>query len=164
MQGEKLDGRQRPWGKKYRVQLSEEERCELERMIGAGSAAARKLMHARVLLKADEGPQGPGWTDEQIMEALEVGQTAVGRIRQRYVEAGLRAALERKRSERIYAHQLDGAGEAHLVALACAQPPEGRKCWTLALLADRMVTLGETDHLSYESVRRVLKKTRSSRG
>lgn len=164
MQGERLEGIKRPWVKKYRVQLGEEERRELEQMIGAGRAAARKLMHARVLLKADEGPQGPGWTDEQIVEAVEVGLTAVGRIRQRYVEEGLGAALERRRSERIYERQLDGEGEAHLVALACAQPPEGRKRWTLALLADRMVALGEIEHLSYESVRRVLKKTRSSRG
>lgn len=164
MQGEKLEGGKRPWVKKYRVQLGEEERRELEQMIGAGRAAARKLMHARVLLKADEGPEGPGWTDEQIVEAVEVGLTAVGRIRQRYVEEGLGAALERRRSERIYERQLDGEGEAHLVALACAQPPEGRKRWTLALLADRMVALGEIEHLSYESVRRALKKTRSSRG
>lgn len=164
MQGEKMEGRKRPWVKKYHVQLAEEERQELERMIGSGSGAARKLMHARVLLKADEGPQGPDWTDEQIVEALEVGLTAVGRIRQRYVEEGLRAALERKRSERLYERQLDGEGEARLVALACAQPPEGRKRWTLALLADRMVALGEIEHLSYESVRRVLKKTRSSHG
>lgn len=164
MQAKKQEGRKRPWVKKYHVTLQGEERRELEQMISAGHASARKLMHARVLLKADEGKQGPGWGDEQIVEALEVGLTTVTRIRQRFVEEGLTAALERKPSCRVYQRRLDGEGEAHLVALSCSQPPAGRKRWTLALLADRMVALGEAERLSYETVRQVLKKTQSSRG
>ena len=150
--------------KKYRVTLAPEERAELERMVSAGRAAARKLAHARVLLKADEAEGGPGWGDEQIAEALDVGLSTVYRVRQRFVEDGLEAALVRKPTSRTYARRLDGAGEARLTALACSAPPEGRKRWTLGLLAGRVVALGHAERLSYETVRRVLKKVRPSRG
>ncbi len=151
--------------KKYHVTLTPEERGELERMISAGKAAARKLTHARILLKADEAEGGPGWTDVQIAEALDVGLSTVWRVRQRFVEEGVDVAITPKPSARVYVRKLDGAGEARLVKLACSAPPQGRKRWTLQLLADRMVVLGHAeDGLSYETVRRVLKKTRSSPG
>jgi transposase len=151
--------------KTYHVTLTPEERSELERMISAGKAAARKLAHARILLKADEAEGGPGWNDERIAEALDVGLSTVWRIRRRFVEEGTEAAVAPRASTRVYARKLDGAAEARLVKLACSKPPEGRKRWTLQLLADRMVVLGHAeDGLSYETVRRVLKKTRSSPG
>jgi transposase len=151
--------------KKYHVTLTPEERGELERMISAGKAAARKQAHARILLKADEGEGGPRWSDVRIAEALDVGLSTVWRVRRRFVEEGIEAAIVPQPSTRAYARKLDGAGEARLVKLACSRPPEGRKRWTLQLLADRMVVLGHAeDGLSYETVRRVLKKTRSSPG
>ena len=150
--------------KKYHVTLTPEERAELEQQVSAGKAAARKLAHARILLKADEAEGGPGWGDEQIAEALDVGLSTVARVRQRFVEEGLEAALVRRPTARTYARRLDGAGEARLTALACSAPPDGRKRWTLGLLADRMVALGHAEQLSYETVRRVLKKVRPSRG
>ena len=146
--------------KKYRVTLAPEERSELERIIRSGKAAARKLSHARVLLKADEGAGGPGLSDEEVAEAVETGLATIARVRQRFVEQGLEAALVPKPAARVYARKLDGDGEARLVALACSAPPEGRRRWTLSLLADRMVVLGHAEGgLSYETVRRALKKT-----
>jgi transposase len=151
--------------KKYHVTLTPEERGDLERMVSSGKAAARKLTHARILLKVDEAEGGPGWTDEQVAEALAVGLSTVWRVRRRFVEEGTAAAVEPKPTTRVYARKLDGAGEARLVKLACSAPPQGRKRWTLQLLADRMVVLGHAeDGLSYETVRRALKKTRSSPG
>jgi hypothetical protein len=151
--------------KKYHVTLTPEERAELGRMIAAGKASAKKLTHARILLKADEAEGGPGWGDPRIGEALDVGLSTVWRVRQRFVLDGLDAALTPRPGTRVYARKLDGAGEARLVKLACSAAPEGRKRWTLQLLADRMVVLGHAeDGLSYETVRRVLKKTRSSPG
>jgi hypothetical protein len=146
--------------KKYRVTLTFEERAALEQRVRSGKGAARMLNHARVLLKADEGDGGPGLTDAEVADALETGPATVARVRQRFVEQGLAAALVPKPTARAYARKLDGAGEARLVALACSAPPEGRKRWTLQLLADRMVVLGHADDgLSYETVRRALKKT-----
>jgi transposase len=145
--------------KKYVVTLTDEEREELSRMLASGRAAARKLMHARILLKADSGKGGPGWEDARIAEALEAGTATIERVRRQFVEEGLEAALTRRRPRREYERKLDGDGEAHLIALACSQAPEGRKRWTLRLLADRMVALEYVDELSYETVRRVLKKT-----
>lgn len=150
--------------KKYIVTLMEEERQVLQEMLSRGKAAARKLMHARILLKADAAPGGPDWPDGRIAEALDIGQATVERVRKQFVEEGLEAALERRKPRRVYARKLDGDGEAHLVALACQEPPEGRSRWTLRLLADRMVQLEYVDQLSYQTVRRTLKKTRSSRG
>lgn len=150
--------------KKYRVTLTSEERASLEQMVRAGKAAARKLAHARILLKADEVEGGSGWSDAAIAEALDVGLATVARVRQRFVEDGVEGALVPRPTTRTYLRKLDGRGEAHLVALACSTPPEGRKRWTLQLLADRVVALGLTEQLSYETVRRTLAKTRSSRG
>ncbi len=150
--------------KKYRVTLTVEERADLDRMINTGKSAAAKLTHARILLLADQADGGPGRSDGQIVEALGVSKNTVCRVRERLVEQGVAAALVRKPSARAYARKLDGRGEAHLVALACSAPPEGRKRWTMQLLADRVVKLGHADALSDETVRRVLKKTRPSRG
>lgn len=151
--------------KKYHVTLTPEERAELGAMVNAGTAAARKLTHARILLKADEAEGGPAWADADIAAALDVGLSTVARVRERFVEEGTAAALVARPSARVYERKLDGAAEARLTKLACSAPPDGRKRWTLQLLADRMVVLGHAeDGLSYETVRRALKKTRSSRG
>ncbi len=149
--------------KRYRVTLEAAERDELHKAISRGKAAARKLAHARVLLLADQAEGGPGRKDEEIAAAVAVSVATVERVRQRFVEQGLAAALSPKPSSRVYARKLDGAAEAHLIALACSGPPAGRNRWTLRLLADRMVELEHVDALSYETVRETLKKTCSSR-
>src|SRR6516164_7076558 len=148
--------------KKYKVTLTDEERQQLHELISAGKAAAKKLAHARILLKADAPPDGPAWPDARIAEAAEVSVATVERIRQRFVEQGLEAALARKKQERpSRERKLDGAAEAHLIALACSQPPDGRDCWTMQLLADKLIELQVVDSVCDETVRRTLKKTRS---
>ena len=146
--------------KKYRVRLSGEERKHLEKLVRRGKAHARKLLYARILLKADEN--GPAWTDERIADAFEVSVATIARERQRFCEEGLEIALLPKNPGRPRRRVLDGRAEAHLIALACSNPPEGRDHWPLRLLADRMVELGYVESLSYETVRRTLKKTASS--
>ena len=150
--------------KKYRVTLTPEERADLERMIRSGKAAATKLTHARILLLADETPGSPARSDGQIIQALGVAKNTVCRVRERFVEQGLESALVRKPPARTYARKLDGRGEAHLIALACSDPPTGRSDWTMQMLADQLVAAGHVDSLSYETVRRVLKKMKPSRG
>jgi len=150
--------------KKYIVTLTQEERLRLQAMLSRGKAAARKLVHARILLKADASSGGPAWNDDAISEGLEVGRATVERVRKEFVEEGLDAALDRRKPRRHYERALDGDGEAHLIALACQKPPEGRSRWTLRLLADRMVRLEYVEALSHESVHRVLKKTSLSLG
>ena len=150
--------------KKYIVTLTQEERQMLQQMLSRGKAAARKLMHARILLKADTSPDGPNWRDDAIAEGLEVGRATVERVRTQFVEEGLEAALERRKPQREYLRTLDGDGEAHLIALACSQAPEGRSRWTLRLLADRMVALEYVDAISKDTVARTLKKTNLSLG
>lgn len=150
--------------KKYVVALTSEEHETLRKMVSVGKGSAQRLTHARILLKADIGTGGPGWLDAQISEALEVGTATIERVRKQFVEEGLEAALERRRSRRTYLRKLDGEAEAHLVALTCGAPPEGRGRWTLRLLADRMVELKRVDHISHETVRQVLKKTNLSLG
>ena len=145
--------------KKYAVVLTDAERQQLQQLIAAGTAPARKLTHARVLLKADEGPGGPGWVDEAIAAAVETSQPTVARLRKQYAEQGLAAALNRRAPRRVYERKLDGAQEARLVAVACSAPPAGRTRWTLRLVADRLVELEIADEVSYQTVRRVLKKT-----
>jgi hypothetical protein len=120
--------------KQHVVVLSEEERARLHTLIGRGTAPARALTHARILLKANQGEAGPGWTDRAIATALEVHHTTVARVRQQYATGGLAAAVDRKAPEREYRRKLDGEQEAHLVALACSAPPEGGSagrcgCW-----------------------------------
>jgi transposase len=150
---------------KYKVTLTAEERQRLQILIAAGKAAAKKLMHARILLKADAADGGPAWPDDRIAEAVDVSAATVGRVRQRFVEQGLEAALVRKKQDRpSRERKLDGRAEARLIALACSEPPGGRAAWTLQLLADKLVELKVVDSVCDETVRRVLKKTRSSRG
>jgi hypothetical protein len=149
--------------KKYPVILSETERDDLKRLIASGTAPARKLTHARILLKADQSPEGPAWVDEEVAEAVESSQPTVSRVRKQYFEEGLQAALDRRPPNREYHRKLDGEQEARLIALACSEPPEGRARWSLRLLADRMVELEVVDEeISYQTVRRTLKKTPSS--
>jgi transposase len=151
--------------KKYKVTLTAEERQQLEGMIAAGKAAAKRLAHARVLLKADAAPGGPAWPDERVAEAVEVSVATVERVRRRFVEEGLDAALRRERQDRpSRERKLDGAAEARLVAIACSRPPDGRDRWTMQLLADELVELKVVASVSDETVRRTLQKTRSSRG
>jgi transposase len=151
--------------KKYKVTLTSEERNSLQDLIAAGKASAQKLAHARILLKADAAPGGPAWIDARIAEAVEVNVTTVERVRERFVEQGVEAALARKKQDRpSRERKLDGQAEARLVALACSEPPLGRARWTLRLLADKLVELEVVDTVSTETVRQVLKKTNSSRG
>lgn len=137
--------------KKYVVTLSTEEREALLKLINAGTARARQLTHARILLKADEG-----WTDQAISAALDVSISTIERVRRDFVEQGLAAALNRRPPTREYRHKLDGEQEAHLIALACSTPPDGRSHWSLRLLADRMVQLEYVDSVSHETVRQKL--------
>ena len=150
--------------KRYTVVLSEPERARLHTLIGQGAGPARALTHARILLKANQGEAGPGWTDQAIADALEVHPATVARVRQHYATAGLDAALYAKPPQREYRRRMDGEQEARLVALACSAPPEGRKRWTLRLLAERLVQLEVVEELSHETVRQALQQTASSRG
>lgn len=145
--------------KKYRVTLTAEERGGLEAMISRGRADARKLAHARILLQADEADGAPARTDQEVAEATDVSTRTVERVRRRFVEEGTEAALLPKPTKRIYARALDGAQEAHLIALACSAPPEGKRRWALRLLAERVVELGYAESVSHEAVRRTLQKT-----
>jgi hypothetical protein len=150
--------------KKYLVTLAPDERDHLTQLTTVGKASARTLTRARILLKADQADGGPAWEDAEIAEALDCGLRTVERVRQRCVERGLDTALahapqQTPRRQRV----LDGAAEARLIALACSPPPDGRRAWTLRLLADRLVELEVVESVAPETVRRVLKKTRSSR-
>jgi transposase len=143
--------------KKYLVTLDDAEREQLEQLLHSGTHATRKVTRARILLKAAEG-----WEDSAISDALSVGRATVERLRQRFVVEGLGALAERPRPG--LPPKLNEKAEARLIAEACSAAPEGRQRWTLHLLADRVVTLGLAESYSYESVRRVLKKTTSSPG
>ncbi len=150
--------------KKYPVILTEAQREQLKSLIAAGTAPARKLTHARILLKADQSPEGPGWVDDKVAEAVEVSQPTVARVRKQYFEEGLEAALNRRPPNREYQRKLDGEQEARLLALACSEPPEGQARWSLRLLADKLVELEIVEEeVSYQTVRRILKKASSSR-
>lgn len=147
--------------KKYVVRLTQEERSELETLVRRARTHARKLLYARILLKADaDGPDR--WTDERIAQALEVSTATVARERRRYCEDGLEVALMPKKPGKPRRRVVDGRAEAHLIALSCSDPPEGRERWSMRLLADRMVELGYVDTVSHETIRRTLKKTLSS--
>lgn len=148
--------------KKYPVRLQEHERAQLKEMTAKGTSAAYQIRHANILLQTDEG--GPAWKDARIAEAFRVNINTVGAVRRRYVEGGLQAALRRKEQDSP-SHEpiFDGQKEARLIALGCSAPPEGHGRWTLRLLADKSVELQIVPKTSYETVRRVLKKTNSSR-
>ena len=150
--------------KRYLVTLTPEERQRLADLLSAGKRSALTLTRARILLKADQADGGPAWPDDRIAEALDCGVRTVERVRQRFVERGLEAALGRKPQDRpSRERKLDGRAEARLIALACSAPPEGRTAWTLRLLAGKLVELQVVESVSYETVRQVLKKTNSSR-
>jgi transposase len=149
---------------KYKVTLKDDERQALTALVSKGKASARKLTHARILLKGDASPPGPNWSDAQITAALDVGRTTVYRVRQAFVEEGLDAALNAKLPTGRQYRKLDGAQEAHLVALTCSPAPQGRQRWTLQLLADKLVELNIVDAIGRECVRTTLKKTNLSLG
>ena len=147
---------------KYRVSLTEDERMTLHHMISSGKSAAAKLVHARILLKVDRGPEGPGLADAKASEAIECSEFTVNRTKRLYAEEGLDAALNPKpKGHRPL--KLDGDGEARLVTLACSKLPDGEK-WTMQLLADKLVELHVVDSIGRETVRSTLKKTNLSRG
>ncbi len=148
--------------KKYGVKLTAADREGLAKLVSSGKASSRTLTKARILLKADRS--GPNWPDAQISSALEVSSTTIERVRRRYVENGLPDALQRRKPRRQYERRLDGRQEAHLIALACGCPPQGHARWSLRLLADKLVELQVVDRVSYETVRRRLKKTNLSLG
>lgn len=150
--------------KKYIVALEPEERQELERLTTKGKAAAYKINHARILLKADVNQAEGGWGDAAISQALDISVSTIERVRRRLVEQGLEAAVNRKPQEQRKAKRLDGEGEAQLIAIACSEAPEGRTHWSLRLLAERMVELQYVETVSHETVRQTLKKTNSSLG
>ena len=145
--------------KKYIVTLGKEERTILTQLISSGSSSARKINRARILLKADVH-----WSDDEISQALDVSIPTIHRTRQAFVEGNIEAALNRRKSTVRRSQSFDGKQEAHLIALACSSPPTGRKCWTMQLLADKLVELGYSGTISSETVRRTLKKTKSSLG
>ena len=158
--------------KRYRVKLSAEERQELKTLVSRGRAAAYQQTHGRVLLLSDEAHADGAMKDEAIARVLQIGRATVERVRRRCVEEGIEAALGRKEQLNRRQKRLDGQGEAHLVALACGEPPlrlgsgqaPGRASWTLKLLADRLVEGEIVESISPETVRQTLKKTNSSPG
>jgi transposase len=147
---------------KFVVRLKGEQREELERLAATGKRPAATITRARILLKADAA-QG-GWPDDRIAEALDTSPSTVARVRKKFVQQGLQAAVQRKRPTGRQYRKLDGKAEARLVALACSPPPEGRAGWTMKLLADRLVGLEVVESIDPATVCRTLKKTRSSRG
>lgn len=144
---------------KHAVVLTDEQRAQLRTLVGRGVAPARRLTHARILLKADQGEGGAAWSDAAIAGALEIHAATVARVRQQFVAEGLEAALDRRAPRREYARKLDGEQEAHLVALTCGMPPAGRARWSLRLLADELVRLEVVDTISHETVRQTLQQT-----
>lgn len=150
--------------RKYVLKLTADERLWLEAMVSKGKAAAWKIRHAHALLKMDQGENGQGWDDARIAEAFGMSTRSLETWRKRAVEEGPQALLERQYARRPEKRKLDGAGEAHLVKLACSQAPPERTRWTLNLLAGKLVELEIVEGISRETVRRVLKKTISSRG
>ena len=144
---------------KYVVELTSEERKELSELVSKGKAAARKITHARVLLQADESENGSAWTDNQVSEAFGIHLNTIHGIRRLFVEQGLQAALERKKQDNPSRKRIvNGEVEAHLIALRCGSPPEGKSQWNLRLLADKLVTLEIVPSISDETVRQALKK------
>jgi transposase len=150
---------------KYKVTLEREERQELESIVQKGSHASQKVVNALILLNCDEGEfQDRRMKNEDVATVLKISMRKIDRVKKRFVEEGLEVALARRPSERVYEKKADGEFEAHLVALSCSTPPEGFSRWSLRLLADRAVELQYIDSVSYETVRRVLKKTKSNPG
>jgi Homeodomain-like domain len=149
--------------KKYVVKLDEAERSHLQALITKGKSPAKRLLKARILLKADACGRGEGWSDGRIVEALDTNMSMVTRVRRQFVEEGLEAVLGRKQRESPARTPIfDGEKQARLTALACSTPPEGYARWTLRLLEDKVVELGIVERASDNTIGRVLKKTRFS--
>jgi len=144
--------------RKYIVQLSDEERAQLHQMIASGTASARTIRRAQISLTSDSSPQGPNWKYQAICAACDVSAPTITTVRKAYGEGGLKAALKRKPSVRAYRRRLDGEAEAHLSALACSQPPEGRVRWTLRLVRDCLVEAGDAEPVSHETIRQGFNK------
>jgi len=149
---------------KYFVKLTSEKRSYLEKLVSSGSAPARKLRRARILLKSDCSDEGPNWTYEAICAAFDVNSLTVTNVCKAFAEGGVEKALNRKKPEREYQHRLDGEAEAHLMALACGEAPEGYERWTLRLLQERFVKLEIVESVSHETIRTTLKKKKLSFG
>lgn len=150
--------------KTYVVALSSDERERLEALISKGKATAKAILKARLLLKADQGPLGPSWTDDRIVEALDTNPSMVTRVRRQLVEEGMTAVLGRKKRERPPIQPIfDGEAQARLIALACSEPPAGHARWSIRLLADKVVELEIVERAHFNTVGRALKKTTSNR-
>jgi len=151
--------------KKYIVALSEEERNFLVELTSKGTQKSQKILNALILLACDEGDfQTKRSINEEIARVLNVSMRKIDRVKKRLVEEGFDAAINRKKGDRIYAKKTDGDFEAHLIALSCSEPPAGFARWSLRLLADKVVELNYIDSISHESIRRILKKTKSNHG
>jgi transposase len=144
---------------KYKVTLTEQEKDELMSITKGGTHTSKKVIHALILLNCDEGQFSDKVNNEEVAKVLKIGARTIDRVKKKFVEEGYEAALENSPTTRIYEQKADGDVEAHLVALSCSSAPEGFTKWSLRLLADKMVELQYVDDISYETVRRVLKKT-----
>lgn len=150
--------------KKYIISLTAQERSDLEKLTKTGRTAAYKINHARILLKADSNQAGGEWIDREISKALNISVATIERVRERCVLEGIEAALNRREQSNRRKKIIDGSQEARLIAIACSEIPTGKNKWTLQMLADKMVELNYVKQVSRESIRQVLKKTKSSRG
>lgn len=147
--------------KQYRIELTKEQRDHLEEVVRKGQCSARKQQHAHILLKVDGGEYGPNWTDRQVQEVFGVGESTVLRVRKRFLAHGLEAALNRRpQPERPEKRKMYGEQEAHIIAMMCGPAPEGFQRWSMRLVANRLVQLGEYEQIDHTTVWRVLKKTR----
>jgi transposase len=144
---------------KYKVTLTKQEREELLAMTRGGKHSSKKVIHALILLNCDEGKFSDKVKNEDITRVLKIGARTIDRVKKKFVEQGYEAALENSPSTRVYERKADGDTEAHLIALSCSKPPKGFSRWSLRLLADKMVEMKYVEDISYETVRRVLKKT-----
>ncbi len=151
--------------KKYIVSLTREERSTLKRLLTSGRGSGRMFTRVRILLKADQSAEGPAWPDEKISDAFDITVQTIEKVRKQLVEEGFEAVLSRREyTQKVSRKKIDGDVEAHLIALCCSNPPEGRVRWTLRLLADKVVELGYVDNISHEAVRQTLKKTNLNLG
>lgn len=144
---------------RYKVTLTKREREELLSLTRGGKHSSKKVIHALILLNCDEGKFSEKVNNEEITRVLKIGSRTIDRVKKKFVEQGFEAALENSPTTRVYDKKTDGDAEAHLIALSCSKPPKGFSRWSLRLLADKMVELEYVEDISYETVRRVLKKT-----
>ncbi len=147
--------------RKYVVELNEEQRAHLEKISSTGAYPARQIKRAQILLKSD---QKINWSYKQISEAYDVSEMTIAKVRKVFMEQGLEVALQRKKPDREYEHIVDGEAEAHVIAIACSEAPEGRARWTLRLLQSEMIKRNYVDEVSHETIRAALKKTNLSLG